>query len=428
MGHLGHDDIISGRTNKYESTFFHIYLKGESPILDNGYKEVSERDYASFIHEYIHYIQQITTPYGIKYSKYFTNNLLLFREFIDSKDTITIPVELKEIIQAEKDFKLELKEKNGSKEFSECNIGDIEISDSDLNLAQANDTAVNIGVYDFENDRIFPDGFQFGYTCVMESMAHLIQSLVNPDLYHGEIPYKSAQLICDKIRPDITEDTRLLIAICYTALFFNNPGHAFFKVLESANKDENGVELYKRYMRDYSRIFNGEEMPNYRMMHILMDDFINNLEKLLGNESTYIKHVIDNCKIESSKGDSFLLNCIYGEDLSKIEILDDILNFYGHPAIDSNDSDIVVPRDHNTNKAYVETGCLLSLELIYTRFMERYGEKECSRYPICDRVSRKNGETLIDECCAGPQWKKQLPCLFTGGLSYWRMAGKIYEQ
>lgn len=424
MAATEHDYTSDDRTNIYESTFFHMYLKGESPVLDNGYKDVSVRDYASFIHEYVHYLQQITTPYGIKYNRFFLNNLLLFREFIDAQDMISVPVVLSEIIPAAQAFESELRGKNGSKEFVEGNIGDIEISQTDLDLAKASDTAVNVGVYDFDNERVFPNGFQFGYTCVIESMAHLVQSLVNPDLYHADIPYKSAQLICNRLRPDIKDDTRLLIAICYTALYFNNPGYEFLTILKSVNKAENGIDLYKRYMRDYSRIFNGQEMPNYRMMHIIMDEFINYLEHLLGNRSEYVKNVIKNCKSESSTGNSFFLNAIYKEDLSKFETLNDILNFYGLPAIDSNNSDVVIPRDHDTNKAYTETLSLLSLELIYNRFLERSG-KVCIRYPICDRITRENGKNLINDCCADLQWKKDLPCLFTLGLSYWRLAGKV---
>ncbi|MCD8739034.1 hypothetical protein LT679_00345 [Mucilaginibacter roseus] len=424
MGATEYDYTSDERINIYESTFFHMYLKGESPVLNNGYKDVSVRDYASFIHEYVHYLQQITTPYGIKYNRFFLKNLLLFREFIDAQDMISVPVVLSEIIPAAQAFESELRGKNGSRNFSEGNIGDIEISQTDLDLAKAGDTAVNVGVYDFDNERVFPNGFQFGYTCVIESMAHLVQSLINPDLHHGDIPYKSAQLICNRLRPDIKDDTRLLIAICYTALYFNNPGHAFIMILKSVDESENGIDLYKRYMRDYSRIFNGQDMPNYRMMHTLMDDFVNYLEQVLGNKSVYVKKVIENCKNESCKGDSFLLNAIYKEDLSSIKTLDDILNFYGLPAIDSNNSDIVIPLDHDTNKGYTETASLLSLELITKRFLGRHG-KVCIRYPICNRVTRENGKNLINDCCADLQWKKELPCLMTVGLSYWRIAGKV---
>lgn len=426
MSEIGYDSIINGRTNKYESSFFHIYLKGESPITNTGTKDVSKRDYASFVHEYIHYIQDITTPYGIKYSKYFTYHLILFREFIYSNTTLTTPVKLEEAIRAAKDFEAELNDKNGSKNFSQGTISDIEIKPADIASAKINNSAVNIGVYDFVNDRVFEEGFKFGYRCIIESMAHLVQLLINPDLQHAEVPYKSAQLICDKLRPDLINNKKLLISICYTSLFFDNPGHSFFEIIESVKSDDSGVELFERYMQDYSRTFNGEEMPNYRMMHKLMDDFIYNLNALLGNDSVYMKDVIENCKLESSSGKSLLLRFIYNEDLSKIEHFNDLLDFYGIPAIDSANGEVVIPFNPATHRPYVETASLLSLELIAARLSEKEG-KQCIRYTICDRESRVDGRDLIDEHCANLQWNKQLPCIFTSGLLYWRMSNKTFE-
>lgn len=426
MNQLGYDVLLNGRTNKYESSFFHIYLEGESPLTNSGYKDVSKRDYGSFIHQSTHYIQQITTPYGLKFNKYFTYGLILFRDLIDSKESHSTPIVVNEVVQAAEDFKSELIKKNGSSNFLEGNINDIEIKVEDIALAKLNGTAVNIGVYDFENNRAFEDGFQFGYTCVLESMAHLIQLLINPELSHREVPYQSAQLVCDKIRPDLIEDTKLLISICYTSLFFDNPGHAFFEIIESASLTENGLQLFHRYMVDYSRKFQGETMPNYRMMHIMMDDFIDNLQALLGNDLIYIKNVMENCKYESKKGTSVLLNLLYHEDLNTSESLDKLLDFYGYPAIDADNSDIVVPFDLKTNRPFIETASLLSLELIVLRLKEIDGKKECTRYSICDRITRENNRDLIDECCAEFQWEKQLPCLFSNGLSYWRMSDKNF--
>lgn len=426
MTQFGYDSLLNGRTNKYESNFFHIYLEGESPLKNFGYKDVSIRDYASFIHEYIHYIQQITTPYGLKYNKYFTNSLLFFREHIESNETLTTPILLEEVNQAAEDFKSELLNKNGSRDFSKGNIDDIEIKEEDITIAKENATAVNVGVYDFVNNRHFEEGFQFGYTCIMESMAHLVQSLINPELFHREIPYQSAQIICDKIRPDLKSDTKLLISICYTSLFSNNPGHAFFEILKSANINESGIDLFRRYMRDYSVTFQEVSMPIYRMMHCLMDEFIKNLQVLLGNDLIYLKEVMSNCKVGSSSGTSILLEIIYNENLLKTESLEKLLDFYGFPAIDSNNSDIVVPCNQETGKPYAETAYLLSLELIVARLKEVDGKKECIRYSICDRITRENNKELIDENCAEFQWNKKLPCLFSAGLSYWRLSGKSF--
>lgn len=427
MSRVDHESIIEGRLSKYESSFFHIYLDGESPISNRGFQQVSERDYASFVHEYIHYIQHITTPYGLKYNSYFTYSLLLLREFIDSNNTISTPVKLEEVIQARKQFESELKDKNGCRNFSKGTVSDIEIKADDVLDAKVNDTAVNIGVYDFENHRVFEKGFGFGYWCVIESMAHLVQSLINPELFHSEVPYRAAQLICNKIRPDLKDDKKLLISICYTSLFFNNPGHAFFDILKSAKKDENGLLLFQSYMRDYSRVFQGQQMPNYRMMHLLMDKFLNHLDALLGNDSVYMKEVIENLKYESSSGNSLLLELLYNVDLSKSENLNKLIAFYGRPAIDSKNQDVVIPFNNNANVYYAETSALLSLELILARLKSEAPDTTCIRYPICDRVTKENGMQLIDENCAGTQWQKQLSCIFTVGLSYWRMSNKNFD-
>lgn len=419
-----YDNYLDGRINKYKSPFFHIYLEGESPITNNGFKHVSNRDYASFIHEYIHYIQQITTPYGIKYNSYFVYSLILFRSYIETNKTISTPVVLKEAVQEAQKLESELCEKNGSKDFTKGCIEEIEINPSDIISAKINKTAVNIGVYDFTNNKAFEIGFQFGYTCVMESMAHLIQSLVNPDLYHAEVPYKSAQIICAKILPELKDDTKLLISICYTALFFDNPGYAFIEILQNVNTLEDGMQLFQRYMQSYSIIFQGETMPNYRMMHILMDKFVQHLQALLGSDLIYFKNVIDNCKNESSSGQSLLLNSLYGEDLNKHETLKSLLDFYGFPAVDSNNTSLAVPYDPNTNRPYLETGCLVSLELIYERFTKSKNNKTCIRYSICNRISRRDNKDLINEFCAEEQWKKELPCLFTGAVHYFKLKEK----
>ena len=69
-------------------------------------------------------------------------------------------------------------------------------------------------------------------------MAHLIQSLVNPDVLVLNLPikYRAAQMICREYCPEIAEDIKMLISLCYTALYFDNPGAAFFTMIDYANE------------------------------------------------------------------------------------------------------------------------------------------------------------------------------------------------
>lgn len=401
-----------------------MYLSGDSPIRNGRFVKVGLRDYASFIHEYVHYIQQITTPYGLKYSSYFNNMYLLYRNHVDSKVEVILPICMDGVVEPMKQMEKELGDKNGSRFFSKGNVDDIEIKEQDINLAKKEDTAVNIGVYDFENDRAFEEGFGFGYWCVIESMAHLVQSLVNPELYHATVPYDSARLVCTKVRPDLADDTRLLISVCYISLFFNNPGSAFFEILMSVpQKGENGVDLFKRYMRNYSRVFQGQEMHNYRMMYIMMDDFVHRLEALIGTEMMYYNRVFENCKMESSIGDSLFLNMVYYEDFKDVRCINDLLNFYGYPAIDSLHEDIVVPIDPSTLRPYKETASLVSLELLIDRFEGNSEKKKCLRFSKCNRDRRNN---IIELHCVSKQWLKTKDCLFKSGLHYFQWENKKF--
>jgi hypothetical protein len=422
-----YDSHFDERINSYKCNFFHIYLDGASPINNGGFNKTSLRDYASFIHEYVHYIQQITTPYGIKYSQFFNYKYHKYREYINSKEEIGLPIILDEVIEPVKEMERVLANKNGSRYFNKCTIGEVEISCQDIILAREQDAAVNIGIYDFENERIYDDGFQFGYWCIIESMAHLVQSLINPDLHHSQVPYQAVQLICNRIRPDIRNDIKLLISICYVSLYFNNPGLAFFEILNSIPRGgENGISLYQRYMRDYSRVYKGEEMSNYRMMHQIMDNFVCHLGALVGNQLVYYKSVFDNCKLESSRGGSFFLDRLYNGDIGDINALNELLDFYGYPAIDSCSNILVTPWDRATKRPYLETAILISLELMIHRFEEKNGKTLCLRHSICDK-NKDMIDDPVEEFCAVHQWLKTKECLFKGGLHYWGWDDKRFK-
>ena len=46
----------------YRTGCFHIYLAGS---FDQDLNQMSQQDLGIFLHEYVHYLQNISTPYGI---------------------------------------------------------------------------------------------------------------------------------------------------------------------------------------------------------------------------------------------------------------------------------------------------------------------------------------------------------------------------
>lgn len=59
-------DILNGKCSKYETNHLHMYVDDNIDLenLDN----MTLSTYATFVHEYIHYIQHITSLYGIRMS------------------------------------------------------------------------------------------------------------------------------------------------------------------------------------------------------------------------------------------------------------------------------------------------------------------------------------------------------------------------
>ena len=81
--------------------------------------------------------------------------------------------------------------------------GDVEIDRREIRIAEKEKKAIKIGVYDYTEDEVYEDGFNFGYYCIIESMAHLIQRKIWPEVEHNQIPYKSAEIICKYWYPEI---------------------------------------------------------------------------------------------------------------------------------------------------------------------------------------------------------------------------------
>lgn len=185
-------DILNGKCSKYETNHLHMYVDDNIDLenLDN----MTLSTYATFVHEYIHYIQHITSLYGIRMSDMYNRMFAKYRDYIRNNDEINVPLKLWETDGHIHQFIFHFNNLEGTK-TTDFNISDIEIDEHEISIAKKEKTAVWIGCYDFENDKAKEHGFQFGHRCVIEGMAHAIQSMINNDVSHAIIPYHAVELI-----------------------------------------------------------------------------------------------------------------------------------------------------------------------------------------------------------------------------------------
>lgn len=419
-------DILKGKCSKYETNHLHMYVDDNIDLENLGNMSLSA--YATFVHEYIHYIQHITSLYGIRMSDMYNRVFAKYRDYIRNNDIINIPLKLWEKDKEIHQFICHFNKIEGNK-TTDFNVSDIEIDEREISIAEKEKTAVWIGCYDYDNNKAEEHGFQFGHRCIVEGMAHAIQSIINCEINHAIIPYHAVELIIGKTLPDIVQDKKKIAAICLCALLWDNPGFGFFQVLELIKSHPNwdGKELYKSIVQDYAVSYNGQQMPYYRLLQLFSNDLKGSFKVLLGGDLEYYSLVIDNCILDCSKCHHRLIDFLYDYDICDREIFkEQILNHYGYPFVDGKNQSAFPLKSINGNKsAYKETAIIYGIELIMARVMS--GTKECKRYPVCSSTMFIEGVKCdATEECLSSQWKKKESCVFTEALRYFGIKDKKF--
>lgn len=422
-------DILNGKCSKYETNHLHMYVDDNIDLgnLDN----MTLSAYATFVHEYVHYIQHVTCLYGIRMSDMYNRMFAKYRDYIRNSDEINIPLKLWETDEHIHQFIFHFNNLEGTK-TTDFNISDIEIDEREILIAKKEKKAVWIGCYDFENDKAEEHGFLFGHRCIVEGMAHAIQSMINNNVSHDIIPYHAVELIISKIMPDIAQDNKKVASICLCALLWDNPGIGFFEVLKLLKQHPNwdGKDLYQSVIRDYAVSYNGKSMPFYRLLSTFSNEFKGSLEALMGTDLEYYSQVINNCILDCSKCQHQLIDILYDCNISDRDIFKEkLLNHYGYPFIDGkNQSVIPLKVEGGKLSAYKETAILYGIELIMARLLPCNKKKECRRYTICSSTMFiEDAKCDATKECLSTQWKKNEPCIFTETLRYFGIKDKNYQ-
>lgn len=421
-------DILKGKCSKYETNHLHMYVDDNIDLenLDN----MTLSEYATFVHEYIHYIQHITSLYDIRMSDMYNRVFAKYRDYILNNDIINLPLKLWEKDNDIHQFIYHFNKIEGNK-TTDFNVSDIEIDEREISIAEKEKTAVWIGCYDYDNDKAEEHGFQFGHRCIVEGMAHAIQSIINSEVNHEIIPYHAVELIFEKTIPDVLQDKKKIASICLCALLWDNPGFGFFQVLELIKSHPNwdGKELYKSIIQDYVVSYKEQKMPFYRLLQHFSNDLKESYKALLGNDLEYYSLVIDNCILDCGECHHRLIDFLYDYDICDREVFrEQILNQYGYPFIDGRNQSVLPLKSKNgIQSAYKETAILYGIELIMARVMS--GTKECKRYPVCSSTMFIEGVKCdATEECLSSQWKKKESCVFTETLRYFGIKdNKFYD-
>lgn len=88
-------DIIGDgeKRGKCETNFFHMYIYSE--MVDEEVHKLDAATKGTFMHEYLHYLQFVSTIFGISYGIIYNNYYGFCREYFAKNDTIEIPLNIR---------------------------------------------------------------------------------------------------------------------------------------------------------------------------------------------------------------------------------------------------------------------------------------------------------------------------------------------
>lgn len=222
----------SGNEGEYYPAFFEMKLKVDHMIDLNS---CSNAEFALFFHEYIHFLQDLTTTYCLTNCYYVgefiqsvvtdINKKYPKGDFIsipytynDNKDNIQIEEIIRNVTLGDVDVSIP------SLKITEC------LKDSFTNLPKVDDLKDITGICVTANKN---DLFSFGAYAIKENMAYILERLLTEDYKKSdEYPYCSAEKIIEYEYPEFGRNILNVLALCDCSLMFTNPAHVFYEILK----------------------------------------------------------------------------------------------------------------------------------------------------------------------------------------------------
>lgn len=410
--HITEAEFENELRGMYSTSFFHIYTSGE---YFEDLNRLSVKDRGTFIHEYIHYWQNIGTLWGLGNSILFYNEMRYIVNEIRRSKEIRLPLNMSFPKKyAMERLRYEIGDGTNKDEIFRNKSIDLSkhmaISFVDKSIEIGSIPVVNIKAY-------FTDGnavdVSLGAHIIKESMAALYQSLIDSETPHDDIPYNLVRLLCKKKYPDLADNIQLLICACYASLFSMRPGVTLLQLLDFATKEEisNGIELLSYHISNstVNTLRHSEPIPITECFDEMVDCFLQNLRDNLIAPLDYIEEVMNRMRI--STGWLPLITVLNEDKRNMNDNLNDIIGYMGIPYIQAKNgiyyaSSVQKKEQEQFEKESLDVLELSAQEAVFLYIMGKTSFRCCPLYYIC-----QSGEFEKPECFDAPWEGKE--CGFT---------------
>lgn len=416
----------------YVPSFFEMHI--DTNQQDMTINKLPPQDMTTLFHEYIHFLQDISTYYGLNaiyvYSEYIHS--VVNRIYKINGNTFAVPFKISDnednVLTNREICKVTL---GDCCDFDKFIIDEVSLGTDMLNNGKEDLQSIPSVTIKTNDDEYIT----FGAMAIMESMAYIMERQCSSHYCRSpEFPYMAAEKLAAYYSSEFASDLLKVLALCDMSLMSSNPGVCFVRVMGEIQqgyvKIEKPEDVYN-YMYAQRATINGQEYGLLESFLMLLGTVRECLKKYIvgiSEFSTYYQWVdkIYDFAVNWRRNDRyFLLNMTRATDL--------VHNNYWGRAI----HDIGTPlMSNNIEGAYykippVDSDDGLGVEVLkFVREIDSIFEGNhlgCSLTKWCENSSLSS----LNELCKTRPWEKvneQRLCPFALLWRHWNLTGKTPEK
>lgn len=228
-------DELYSKLGFYNSAFIKMHVHCTEDLSD--ITKLSMHSEATYFHEYIHFLQDITTSYGLMNISTIVDYIKATNLEARADGQIDFNVPFYPIASTVDDVK-------ANWELKSIYLGG---GNGHNDIAKVNSVYKRAHPVQTKNGWIHPEKLILDYDdskgnnyktvigahCIAESMAFMMEQILYPGILPpaDKLPYESIRFICDFIHPLFSLDPLNIIALCDACMMFFNPGHFLFEAI-----------------------------------------------------------------------------------------------------------------------------------------------------------------------------------------------------
>lgn len=366
---------------------------------------LNDKDKATLFHEYIHYLQEISTTSGVCNFNHVVNMIQLYinRVYENENNIVEIPIDIQKsgvenAYQKYELMALHLGDEQHKKihHVDKVCVEKESIYNEMFDIKDDSEEAVSIVNIYYDNKE---NPYMFGRTCISESMAYLIErSIYSSEERKNEFPYNSCELLCQTLYPEISQSYSIIVAICDMSLMDRDSGRFFYEVIMHMKKEKyipKSVDDVYKYLEGKMENLLSYYEEEYSLVKERIDFLYPKNIEVLSSVNKWMKDKLDLAYHYRVKKQGFIANIMEVDSKEKACIyFACLMNTFSLPLIkDNNDFVYNIEEDINL--------FLLLGVVALSDILTKTNGFVCSIYPICKANKEKN----LCEACTKYPWK-----------------------